>query len=175
MIAISIMTVGAYSVLDAFFLARSESDAYRAVLRTFGFKTYATGFVFFMVVSGIYAGQVAPELSAQLLEFPRIILFFPAGLSPVLTLAVFVVGSRIPSPYLGVAVAVAHFLVLLFNAVGRQVAQNLERAPFGDLARDRVATQWSPLMLFLVAFILGFVVVAWLLRVAFRASLARAE
>ena len=52
-------------------------------------------------------------------------------------------------------IGLAQFGVLGINAASRQVVQHLEFGPYFDIWKQPTATQWAPLLIFLVAFVLG--------------------
>ena len=54
--------------------------------------------------------------------------------------------------------------MLGFNAASRQVVQHLELARYFDISKQPIETQWSPLVIFLIAFVLGLGVIAWMIR-----------
>ncbi|HXF04410.1 MAG TPA: hypothetical protein VNM72_03235, partial [Blastocatellia bacterium] len=53
--------------------------------------------------------------------------------------------------------------VLALNAISRQIVQNAELSRFLDVRAEPVAIQWSPLVLFLLTFVMGLGIVAWML------------
>jgi hypothetical protein len=65
--------------------------------------------------------------------------------------------------WLVASIAVAQFGVMGINAVSRQVVQNINLGMVFDVFSQKVDVQWSPLVMFLVAFIVGLGVVAWML------------
>jgi hypothetical protein len=61
------------------------------------------------------------------------------------------------------AIALGQFGVLGVNAVSRQVVQNLNLKPSLNILAQRADVQWGPLLMFLIVFVLGLGVVAWML------------
>ena len=61
------------------------------------------------------------------------------------------------------AIAFCQFGVLGINAVSRQVVQNLNLKPFLDVSAQPDDVQWGPLAMFLIVFVIGLAVVAWML------------
>jgi hypothetical protein len=59
-------------------------------------------------------------------------------------------------------VAAAQLGVLAVNATSRQVVQNLNLAEFFQWS-DQPVHQWSPLVVFLVLFVVGLGVVVWMI------------
>ena len=60
-------------------------------------------------------------------------------------------------------IGLAQFGVLGINAASRQVVQHLEFSPYFDIWKQPTAMQWSPLLIFLVVFVLGLGLVAWMI------------
>ncbi|MFB6286373.1 MAG: hypothetical protein ABEK03_07335, partial [Candidatus Bipolaricaulia bacterium] len=69
-----------------------------------------------------------------------------------------------PSKGLALGVAIGQVGVVALNAVSRQIVQNVELAPYLDVAGEAVDVQWSPMILFLVLFVIGVGVIVWMLR-----------
>ena len=61
-------------------------------------------------------------------------------------------------------VGLAQFGVLGINAASRQVVQHLEIRPYFDIVEQPTDVQWSPLVIFLVVFLLGLGLVAWMIQ-----------
>ena len=59
--------------------------------------------------------------------------------------------------------------MLGINAASRQVVQNLNLKPFFDVAAVPEHVQWGPLVMFLVVFVIGLALVAWMLGQAMKA------
>jgi hypothetical protein len=175
MLALAMMTMAAYAVWDAYFLARAETEPYRVAVRALAFKIYLLGVGAFFVIGALYSAMLSVVLLAQMLSSLRIILIALVAVSPLATLLLLRKLQVSPFRPIAFAVAGAHLVVLLLNAVARQVTQNLELARYADLAREPVRTQWSPLFVFLALLVLGAFVIAWLLRAALRASPTPAE
>lgn len=63
-------------------------------------------------------------------------------------------------------IALAQFGVLGINAVSRQIVQNINLknlTPSFDVLGQPTDVQWGPLLMFLIVFVLGLGVVAWML------------
>ena len=58
--------------------------------------------------------------------------------------------------------ALCQFGVLGINAVSRQVVQNVDLKGYLDVLGQHEAVQWGPLVMFLVVFVIGLAVVAWM-------------
>jgi len=65
---------------------------------------------------------------------------------------------------MGVAlIAVAHLGVLGLNVAARQVVQNMNLKPYYDVYAQPTAVEWSPMALFLTAFVFMVAVVGWMI------------
>ena len=60
-------------------------------------------------------------------------------------------------------IGLAQFGVLGVNAASRQLVQHLEIGRCYEISKQPVATQWAPLGIFLVVFVLGLGLVAWMI------------
>ena len=68
------------------------------------------------------------------------------------------------TPGFGWSLAGAQFLALGLNGVARQVVQNAELRPWLDVTAEPVQAQWSPLVVFLLLFVAGAGLLAWMVR-----------
>nr|BAL58465.1 hypothetical protein HGMM_OP2C015 [Candidatus Acetothermum autotrophicum] len=66
--------------------------------------------------------------------------------------------------------ALAQFGLLGLNAISRQILQNIELSKFFDVTAEPVNLQLSPLIVFLVLFVLGLGVVAWMIAKVLQAE-----
>ena len=60
-------------------------------------------------------------------------------------------------------IALCQFGVLGINAVSRQIVQNVNLKPYFDVSAQPIDVQWAPLAMFLVAFVIGLIVVGWMI------------
>jgi hypothetical protein len=59
-------------------------------------------------------------------------------------------------------VGAAQFGVLAVNAISRQVVQNIEVRAYYNILDQATSTQWSAMAVFLISFVVGAAIVAWL-------------
>ena len=71
---------------------------------------------------------------------------------------------------MALAIGLAQYAVLALNAVSRQILQNAELAPYLDVTAEPVHLQLSPLVLFLVLFVVGLAIVVWMVAQVVRAN-----
>jgi hypothetical protein len=82
-----------------------------------------------------------------------------------------------------IGIALAQVGVMALNAISRQIVQNLningnvKLAGGGEyhILDQATATQWSPLAMFLVVFVLGLIVLGWMIRRVILETAAKAK
>ncbi len=164
MFSLAVTTTAAYAAVHAGFFARRESPAYRAWLAGFAPRLYAAGLVGFAATGSWYVfGTWSGEVRGLMFRGPYLGLTALTAASPALVLALLLFGRAASSTRRALAVALAQVGVLALNAASRQVVQNAELRPLLDVAAERVQPQWSPLVLFLMLFVAGLGVVAWMM------------
>ena len=163
MFGLALTTTAAYLVVDAGLFAGRESEEYRRWVVGFAFKLYGAGALWFGVFGSWYVfGTWRPEVRGAMFAGPAAVLTVATALGPALPLALIAARRRATGRGLALATALAQLGVLALNAVSRQLVQNAELRPFLDVTAERVSTQWSPLLLFLVLFASGLAVVVWM-------------
>lgn len=171
MFGLALTTTAAYIFLDAGVFAGGESDGYRAWARRFAFGLYAVGIVWFALAGTWYIFEALPASDREtLLRGSGLVLTALTALAPGGPWLLMLALRRRPGRGGAISVAAAQFAVLALNAVSRQSLQNIELAPFLDLAAVPVNIQWSPLILFLLLFVGGLGLVVWMVAQAVRAG-----
>lgn len=171
MIGLALTTTAAYVVADTGLFARRESDPYKAWARGFAFRLYTAGTVWFAATGAWYVfGTWRPEVRALMLGGPHAALTVLTALSPGLPWLLILAQRKGITPKMSLLTGLAQLLVLLLNAVSRQVVQNAKLEPFLRLTAEPVNAQWSPVILFLVLFAGGLAVAVWMIRKAAAAS-----
>jgi hypothetical protein len=173
MFGIAIMTTAVYIVFDAFhFRKTSTSVQYRAWAVKFAFGFFTLGMIWFAVMGSWYIfGTLDRFTLSRLGETPvMIFVFLLTAISPgapwiaLLLMRVRVNSNLLPSRNgLVITSAIAQFVVITLNAISRQWVQNTELSRFRDVSKEMVNTQWSPMIIFLVLFVVGLGVVAWMI------------
>lgn len=165
MLGLALTTTAAYLVVDAAFFAGKETDDYRQWARGLALKVYSAGLAGFAVFGAWYVfGTWPSDLVQRMLDWPWLPLTVGTAVVPGLPW-LFVIAHRLrPSRWMAGAVALGQVGVLGLNAVTRQAVQNIELEPFLDVTAESVATQWSPLVVFLLLFVAGVGVMAWMVR-----------
>ena len=166
MFGLAIMTTSAYFAVDAGMFASKEKDEYRRWVAGFALKTYLVGVTWFAAMASWYVfGTWPDEIRNLMLSSPQVILTFLTAISPGLVFLTLLLASRKGMVTKGPAIFVglAQILVLAFNAISRQIVQNAELGRFFDVTAEEVHMQWSPLILFLLTFVLGVGVIIWMI------------
>jgi len=177
MFGLALGTTAVWALVDAFWLAgKTADDAYGQWALGFARKLYTLSLVWTAAAGTWYVfGTWPEELRKTMLSWP--LLGFPYNVLTIVT------GAAIGLPWLLVMTApwwrskralaalafLAQFGVLGINAASRQVVQNSNLKPFFDVAAVPEHVQWGPLVMFLVVFVIGLALVAWMLGQAMKA------
>lgn len=161
---LALTTTGAYIVVDTEFFARQESDDYKRRAVQVALRVYTVGLVWFAATGSWYVfGTWRTDVREMMLSGPLMILTGVTAIGPGLPWLLILGQRRGVKRGLAAATALAQFLVLALNAISRQIVQNAELSRFLDVRAEPVVIQWSPLVLFLLAFVVGLGIVAWML------------
>jgi hypothetical protein len=178
MFGLALGTTAAWSLVEAAWFARRESDDYRRWVKRFATWLYVASFAWAAVAGSWYVlGTWSPEVRQTMFAWPMVLLTLVTGAAPALPLAWLVlrrglpVLSRAEATWLGLG----QVGVLAVNAVSRQIVQNRELRGFLDVARQPTAVQWSPLVVFLALFVAGLALVVWMLSQVVKAETGRAR
>jgi hypothetical protein len=163
---LALVTTAAFMAIDAAFLAGRESPEYHAWA---GRASALVGTVGLGIFGGCGAWYIFGTLDANVLAaapgapLPAAMALLAAAM-PAFTWVLLVAQPARPSRLTAGLIGGVQFLALAANAGARQWVQNMELAPFLDVAAAPVRVEWSPLVLFLVVFAAGLGVVVWMLR-----------
>lgn len=162
---LSILTTAAWIVFDAGWFTRKEDSAYRRWASQFAFKVSAVGVVWTIIFGSIYLGLLwKPDVRELMFAMPLLPLTLLIGAVPTLpAIWLFLKRNEEVTPALGAIALGVQSIVLLMNAIGRQIVQNIEAGRLVDIFQIKEAVQWSPLIAFLVTFVFGLVVIAWMI------------
>jgi hypothetical protein len=163
MFGLALTTVAAYVVVDTAWLAGDESAEYRRWAPGFALKVATLGVVWFAITGSWYIfGTLRPDVRGLMTSGPLAALTAVTALGPGLPWLLILVQRRGVTRKLTLLTALAQVGVLAFNAVSRQIVQNAEIAAYLDVSAARVQLQLSPLVVFLVLFVIGLAVIAWM-------------
>ncbi len=168
MLGLAIETTAVWLLVDTAWLARSAADeAYRRWAWRFARKLYTAGMLWAAAAGTWYVfGSWSAELRAAMFGWPIVpltgVTAIAAGL-PWLLLMRF--NDRSAARAVVAAIAASQFGVLGINAVSRQVVQNINLMKLAgfDVLSQPTDVQWGPLAMFLIVFVLGLIVVGWML------------
>ncbi len=165
MFGLAMTTLAVYVVVDAAFFARRESEEYRRWARAFAIKLSTAGVVWFAATGSWYVFIAMPDaIRSDILGGPWLALTIITAISIGLPWLLIAMQAGGVTRSLAVLTGLAQFSVLGLNAFSRQLVQNAQLKPFWDVAAERVNSQWSPLFVFLLLFVVGLVVVLWMVR-----------
>lgn len=140
----------------------STNDDYRRWAWGFAKKLYTFGLVWFAAAGSWYVFGTWPAgLRETMFQWPMLAITVATALAPGLPWLLMMIGGRRRAVV--IFIALAQFGVLGINAVSRQIVQNLELAPFWDVYSMPEDVQWGPLVMFLVAFVIGLGVIGWMI------------
>jgi hypothetical protein len=164
MFGLALTTTAAYIVVDAGVFAGRENEEYRRAAARLGFQVYTLGMIWFAGFGWWYVFRTWPvEHREMMLSGSLVILTTLTAVGPGLPWLLILIQRHGVKKGLALATGVAQFGVLGLNAISRQVVQNAELSKFLDVTAEPVKIQWSPLILFLILFIAGLGVVAWMI------------
>ena len=162
MFGLAICTTAAWCLIDSEWFAAGESDAYRAWTWQFAMKLYTVGMIWTATAGTWYVfGSWSPDLRATMFRFPFLMLTALTAVAAGLPWLLIMKAPR--NKVIAGAVGAAQFGVLGINAISRQVVQNVNLKPYLDVMAQPTDVQWGPLVMFLVVFVVGLGVIAWML------------
>jgi hypothetical protein len=171
MIGLAVMTTAVWPLVDATWLSRDADEAQRRWAAGFAPKLFTAGMVWFALVGAWYAFGTWNDATRTTMAGGWLHgLTIVTALSPGLPWVLLMMGrNRLPGRSAAALVAAAQFGVLALNAISRQIVQNVELAPYLEVSAQKESVQWSPLVAFLLIFVAGVVVVAWMIAQAVKA------
>jgi hypothetical protein len=175
MFGLAITTTSAFIGLDAGLFSRKESDDYRRWVPGFAFKAYFLGILWFGLFAVWYMFVTwGDDVRHLMFSGTMMILTITTGAAVLLPFGLLFVSSRKGqiSKRMGILIGLAQFLVLALNAVSRQIVQNAELSRYLDITAEKVNTQWSPMILFLLIFAAGVGLMIWMISQAVKSNQA---
>ena len=167
MFGLALTTTAAWVVVDAAWFGRSESPEYQRWAPEFAWKLYTAGLAWFAVAGTWYVlGTWSADVWNVMVRGPLIVLTVLTAVAPGLPWLPLYRARRSetgPSRPAASLIGLAQFGVLGINAVSRQIVQNVELLPHLDVAGQRTEVQWSPMAMFLLTFVAGLGLIAWMI------------
>jgi hypothetical protein len=170
---LALTTTAAWVAVDAAWFARKESDQYKIWAADFAWRLSSVGLVWFAVTGLWYTFSWSGEAQSAMWGWPAIPLTILTALAPGLPWLLLFrgrqAGGSISRP-MAALVGLAQFGVLGVNAISRQVVQNVDVSQHAKVLSQPEQVEWSPLLVFLVVFVAGLGVVAWMIAQVRKAS-----
>lgn len=179
MFLLGTVTTAIYAVVDSHFFLKAKSDedtAYRNWTLKFAALLGIIGAVAFSLVFLEYLGMLLPKFNEHGKTIPglwydvkyEVGTFWIFALFMSLAAAVgsvFLVMSGKKSRLGSLILMIGSYLVFMVSfVVIRQTIQNVKISKYVKLNEIPVDVQWSPLIVFLIVFVLGAAVIAWMVR-----------
>lgn len=166
MFGIAIMTTSVFIAIDAFYFKKSSTSAeYKAWAGKFAFGSFTLGMAWFAIMGSWYIfGTIDKYTLDQLHGNPFMyLIFLLTAISPALVWIALFLQRKNPRKNFTNLAAIGQVVVLSLNAVSRQWVQNTELSRYRDVSKEIVNTQWSPMIIFLIVFVIGLCIVAWMI------------
>jgi hypothetical protein len=163
---LALLTTAAFLVIDTAFLAGRERPEYHAWVGRASAIVGTVGLAIFGACGAWYFfGALDVNVLAAIpgAPVPAAVALLAAAI-PAFTWVLLVAQPARPSRLAAGVIGGVQFLALASNAGARQWVQNMELAPYLNVAVAPVRVEWSPLVVFLVLFAAGLGVVVWMLR-----------
>jgi hypothetical protein len=167
MFGMALMSVSAYIAIDCGILGQKMEPEYRKWAANFAFKPYLIGLVWYGFAALWYIFGTWPiEVKTLMFSGNWAFLTGITAAMPFAVLVMLVSISRMPGVSRGLAIAIGlgQLLVLTFNAISRQVVQNAELSRYLNITAEHLKIQWSPMILFLILFVIGVAIIIWMIR-----------
>ncbi len=165
MFGLALGTTAVWLLVDATWFARNTVDEdYRRWAWSLAKKLYTVSAIWFAAAGSWYVyGTWHSAIRQTMFDWPWLPLTVATAVAPALPWALLMTAGFCNEKRLTLAaIALCQFGVLGLNATSRQVVQNLNLNPHLQLYTQPTAVQWSPLVMFLVVFVLGLGVVGWM-------------
>jgi hypothetical protein len=166
MFGIAMMTTAVYIVFDAFYFKKtSTSDEYKMWAVKFAFGFFTLGMIWFAAMGGWYMFGTMDKFTLDRIGGAplMIVIFILTAISPTAPWFTMLLMRKRVKKNLTIIAVIAQFIVVTLNAVSRQWVQNTELLRYSDISKLAVNTQWSPMTLFLVLFVIGLAVAGWMI------------
>jgi len=154
MVGMACGTVATFLVLDAEWFKR-DAD-YRAEIRSLAPLLYAVGLIIFGAAGSAYAPTVLGKLPP--------VWSYLAGASMPLGASLAAAYWRWPRKGIALALGFVHLIVLLSNAIARQIVQFHDLQKWVDLEKIPVRGEWGSFFLFAATLVLVIGMLTWIVR-----------
>jgi hypothetical protein len=167
MLGLAVTTLAVWVTLDAALFAGKERRDYRQWAVRLAPWLYTLGAALYAVLASYYAfGTWPAQLKETMFSPPHLLLTALTAVGPVVPFVLLWLGRGAIRPWFTVLIAVCQLGILGLQAISRQVVQNLKIAQYFPASGDSPNYQWDVLILFLLLFVGGIVLVAWMISKA---------
>jgi len=171
MFGLALGTTAVWVLVDTVFFFPSASEEHKTWAWSFAKKLYTAGMIWAAAAGTWYVfGAWTAELRRAMFSGTPAVLTVLTALATGLPWLMMVMEKRHPAKRLLVAgIALAQVGVLAVNAISRQVVQNINLREYFDVLGQKAELQLGPLVMFLIVFVLGLCVLAWMIHQAVKA------
>jgi hypothetical protein len=171
MFALALTTTAVFVLLDAAFLSGRDEESYRCYARRLAFALYTLGLALFVGFGSWYIFGTRSFALPMALRNPVMRIVFPLTMvSPGLPWLLLLLQLKSPTRKLAWLTGLSQFAVIVLNATSRQWLQNVELGRYANLAARPVELQLVALIVFLVMFVAGIGLIAWMAGKAIQAN-----
>jgi hypothetical protein len=166
MFGLALGTTAVWVLVDAVFLTRGTADeAYQRWAWAFARKLYTFGMLWAAAAGSWYVFHAwSAVLRDTMFRWPMLLLTIATAVATGLPWLLMMTAGLCPAKRATVAaIAFCQFGVLAVNAVSRQIVQNINLKPFVEVSAQPTDVQWGPLFMFLIVFVIGVLVVGWMI------------
>ena len=167
MFGLALGTTAVWVLVDTTYFHRDVAEDYKRWAWRFAKILYTVGMIWAAAAGSWYVfGTWSEELRKTMFGWPLIVLTVLTALAPGLPWIMIVTERLCPAKRSLVAgIALAQLGVLGVNAVSRQVVQNINLVTVGefDVFSQKIDVQWGPMLMFLIAFVIGLGILAWMI------------
>jgi hypothetical protein len=167
-------TTAVWILADLYIFYKKAAEEYKAWAWQFAKKLYTHGMIWASLAGSWYVFLTwSNELRATMFSWPLLVLTVLTAVAPGLPWLMMMTEKRYSAKlWLVLGVILAQVGVMAINGVSRQVVQNLSINRTVEIVSgseyhildQTTATQWGPLAMFLVVFVLGLIVLGWMIR-----------
>jgi hypothetical protein len=165
MFGLAIGTTAVWILVDTAFFHTGATEDYKRWAWRFAKILYTVSMIWVAAVGSHYVFAAwSEELRKTMFAWPLIVLTVLTGMATGLPWIMIVTEKLCPAKRPLVAgIFLAQVGVLAINAVSRQVVQNINIGATFDVFSQKIDVQWGPMAMFLVLFVLGLGVLAWMI------------
>ncbi len=165
MFGLAITTTAVFIIVDTILFATKEGDQYKQNGIGLALKIYTIGAMWFGITGMWYIfGTFTNQLKTMMFSSKMIILTILTATSPVIPWLLMLIKQKNMTKKWVVNISVAQVMVLILNAISRQIVQNAELDKFFNVRNAVVNLQLGPLILFLVSLIIGIGIIVYMVR-----------